>query len=116
MWGSGLVSRIFCKSSMVVCIPLVFSVRALRLWCEYVVSGRGVIGWGWLLLLFLSGLLGSCGWGMFRVLVGWGVDGFGSVSEVERLGVSMVVVVPRACMVGVGFHALHWNMLSWLGC
>ena len=34
MWGSGLVSSILCRSSMVVCILLVFNVRSLRLWCE----------------------------------------------------------------------------------
>ena len=34
MWGFGLVSSILCRSSMVVCIPLVLSVRALRLCCE----------------------------------------------------------------------------------
>ena len=76
--------------------------------------GRGVIDWGQLLLVF-SGLLVSCGWGMFGVSVGRGVDGFGSVLGVERLGVSMVGVVPRACMAGDGFHALHWNMFSWFG-
>ena len=53
---------------------------------------------------------------MFGVSVGRGVDGFGSVWGVERLGVSMVGVVPRACIAGDGFHALHWNMFSWFGC
>jgi hypothetical protein len=28
----------------------------------------------------------------------------------------MVGVVPRVCLVGGGFHALHWNMFSWFGC
>ena len=75
-----------------------------------------MIGWEQLLLLIVSGLLVSCGWGMFGVSVGRGVDGYGSVLGVESLGVSMVGLVPRACMVGDGFHALHWNMLSWVGC
>ena len=44
------------------------------------------------------------------------MGGFGSVSGVERPGVLMGVVVLRACMVGDGFHALHWNMLNWFGC
>ena len=26
------------------------------------------------------------------------------------------IVVLRTCAVGDGFHALHWKMLSWLGC
>ena len=30
--------------------------------------------------------------------------------------VSCVVVVLGVCAVCRGFHALHWNMLSWLGC
>ncbi len=33
-----------------------------------------------------------------------------------RLGVSMVGVARRACIVGDGFHALHLNMFCWLGC
>ena len=53
---------------------------------------------------------------MVGVSVGRGVEGFGSVLGFERLGVSMVGVVPRACNVGDGFHALHWNMFSWFGC
>ena len=31
------------------------------------------------------------------------------------LGVVIEVVWSRACTDGEGFHALHWNMLSWLG-
>ena len=53
---------------------------------------------------------------MVGVAVGRGVDGFESVFGIEGLGVSMVGVVPRACLVGDGFHALHWNMFSWFGC
>ena len=34
--------------------------------------GRGVIGWGLLLLLIFSGLLVSCGWDMLGVSVGGG--------------------------------------------
>ena len=49
---------------------------------------------------------------MFGVSVGRVVEGFGSVLGFERLGVSMMGVVPRACMVCDGFHALHWNMFS----
>ena len=41
---------------------------------------------------------------------------FGFVSGVEGLGVLVVVVVLRTYVVGDGFHALHWNMLSWFGC
>ena len=78
--------------------------------------GRGVIGWGQLLWLIFPSLLVACGWGMVGVSVGRGVDGFGSVLGIERLVVSMVGVVPRACMVGDGFHTLQWNMFSWFGC
>ena len=39
MWGAGLVSSILYRSSMIVCIPLALSVRALRLWCEQFVLG-----------------------------------------------------------------------------
>ena len=52
----------------------------------------------------------GCAWGLGG---GGGVEGFGSVLGVGRLGVSIVDVVQRACMVGDGFHALHWNMFSW---
>ena len=38
---------------------------------------------------------------------GGGVGGLGSGFGIRRLGVFMVGVVPRACMVGDGFHALH---------
>ena len=68
---------------------------------------RGVVGWGQLLWLILSGLLVACMWGMVGVSVGRGVDGFGSVFGIGGLGVSMVGVVPRACMSGDGFHDLH---------
>ena len=99
----------FCKSSLVVCIPRVLSVSALRLWCEYGVLGRGVVGWSWLLRLGLSGFLVSCEWGKFGVSLGGGLGGFGSVSGIED-------VVLRACVVGDWFHTLHWNILSWFGC
>ncbi len=58
----------------------------------------------------------SFGWDAFGVSVGRGVEGFGPVLEFGRLGVTMVGVARRACMVGEGFHALHWNMLSWFSC
>jgi hypothetical protein len=80
--------------------------------------GRDVIGWGQLVLVVgvgVSGLLVSCGGGMYGVPLRRGVDGFGSVLGVGSLGVSMAGVVPRACIAGDGFHALHWNMLSWFG-
>ena len=67
------------------------------------------------MLLMFSGLLVFCGWGTFGVTVGGGVDEFVSVLGVGRFGVPMVGVVPRACIAGDGFHALHWNMFSWLG-
>ncbi len=78
--------------------------------------GRGVIGWGWLLLLFLSSLLVSCGWGKFGVSVGRGVDGIGFVSGIERLGVSLIVSCSEG-MYGwrwVPCFALEYVELVWL--
>ena len=42
IYGSGLLIGMFCRSIMVVCMPRVLRVRALRLWCVYMgfVVGR----------------------------------------------------------------------------
>jgi len=52
---------------------------------------------------------------MCGVSVGGGVEGR-SVSGVEMVGGSVLGVVSRVCVVGDGFHALHWKMFSWCGC
>ncbi len=52
---------------------------------------------------------------MCGVSVGGGVEGK-SVSGVEMVGGSVLGVVSRVCVVGDGFHALHWKMFSWFGC
>ena len=52
---------------------------------------------------------------MCGVPVGGGVEGK-SVSGVEMVGGSVLGVVSRVCVVGEGFHALHWKMFSWFGC
>ncbi len=67
MCGSECAVSSFCRSMIVVCITRVFSVRALRFWCEYGVLGWGVGGRGWLLRLDLSGFLSSSGWDKFWV-------------------------------------------------
>ena len=47
MCGSECVVRRFCRSRIVVCIPLVFRVRAFRLWFVSlgVLGGFMVVGW-----------------------------------------------------------------------
>ena len=77
--------------------------------------GSGVVC-VWEVGLFSFCFILSCGWGGF-VLSTWG--GLGKVGVVlVCVGpeVSSIVVMLRACAVGGGFHALHWNMFSWLGC
>ncbi len=60
------------------CIPRVFRVRALRLWCEYCVLVGVILVGGWLLRLVLAGFFGSCEWRGFGVSKGGGLGGFGS--------------------------------------
>ena len=38
----------------------------------------------------------------------------GSASDIWGLDVVVSVIGLRLCVVGDGFRALHWNMLSWL--
>ena len=38
------------------------------------------------------------------------------MSGIWGMSVLLVVVGLRTWAVGDGFHALHWNMLSWFGC
>ena len=66
--------------------------------------------------LVLSGVIVSCEWGNFVVSTGGGLGEVGSVAGGEGPEGSFVIVMMRACAVGDGLHALHWNMLSWLGC
>ena len=46
MCGSEGVVSSFCRPVIVVCIPRVFRVRALRLWCVYFEVVAGIIGGG----------------------------------------------------------------------
>ena len=61
----------------------------------------------------------SCGWGDFVVSTGGVLCGVGFVSVCLGPGVSSMIGVLRACAIGDGFQALHWNMLSclcfWVG-
>ena len=58
----------------------------------------------------------SCEWGDFVVSIRGVLGGIGFVSVSIGPGVSSEVVVLRTCADGDGFHALHWNILSWLSC
>ena len=65
--------------------------------------------------LISFGFIFSCAWGDFVVSTGGGLGGVGFVSVCVGPEVSSMDEMLRACAVGDGFHALHWNMLSWLG-
>ena len=67
----------------------------------------GILQEGWLLRLFLARFFGVCRWRRFRVSMGVGFGGFGSVSGIWGLGVVLEVVGLRRWTVGDGFHALH---------
>ena len=112
MWGSEWAVSSFCKSRMVVCMPRVFSVRAFRRWCVYIVLLRGGVVCVWELGLISLGFIFSCAWGDFVVSTGGGLGGVGFVSVCVGPEVSSMVVMLRACAVGDGFHALHWDILS----
>ena len=77
--------------------------------------GEGVVVWGWWLGLFPSGFSFSmdCEFIFFS-----NAGGSIEVVCVEgcRLNVSAAIGTLMACAVGDGFHALHWNIFSWLGC
>ena len=70
----------------------------------------------WELGLFSFGFIFSWEWGGFVLSVWVGLGRGGVVLVCVGLDVSCVVVMLGVCAVGRGFHALHWNMLSWLGC
>ena len=76
----------------------------------------GILEEGWLLWLFLAVLGGASKWRGFGVSIGVSLGRFGSVSDIWGLAVVLVVVGLRTSAIGDGFHALHWNMLSWSGC
>jgi len=112
MCGPGWVVSIFCRSMMVMCIPRVLRVSALRLWCVkmgFVGNGNGgSVMWG----LSWVGCLRAGVWKGIRVTWGVGMD-FGSSSSIWGWIMGMSGVRLRPCVVGEGFHALHWKMLSW---
>ena len=65
IWGLGLLLRRSCRSSIVVCIPLVLRVSAIMAGWEQGGWGFGCVGGG--------GGLGCVSWGLLSV--GWGVLG-----------------------------------------
>ena len=100
---------------MVVCIPRVFSVRAFTWWWVYLSLLDGGVVFVWFELFSFS-FFSSCEWVGFILSI-WLVLGvFGVVLVCVGPKVSSIVVMLRACAVGGGCHAWHWNMFSWLGC
>ena len=73
----------------------------------------GILGEGWLLRLVLDRFLEACECRGFGGPVSVGFGGCGLVSVIWRLGVVSEAAWLRTWSVGEGFHALHWNMLSW---
>ena len=73
---------------------------------------EGIIGGGWLLRIVVIGFLVVCDVRGFGVSLGVGSNGW--VWVCWGLGAVLKVVSSRAGAEGGGFHALHWNMLSWL--
>ena len=71
--------------------------------------------WGWWLGLFLSGFPFSMDCG-FIVLFNVGGSDEVVYAEACSLNVSAAIGTLKSCAVGDGFHALHWNIFSWLGC
>ncbi len=65
--------------------------------------------------MVLVGFLVVCEWGRFGVSMGVGYGGWLLVLVNCRLSVVSEAVWLRTLSVGVGFHAWHWNMLSWFG-
>ena len=71
----------------------------------------GIIGGGWLLRLVVFGFLMVYEVRGFGVSLGVGASGW--VWGCWGLGAVFEAVWSRAGAEGGGFHALHWNMLSW---
>ena len=101
---------------MVVCMPRVFSVRTFSRWWVYISLLGGGVVCVWELGLFSFGFFFSCEWGGFVLSTWVGLGRVGVVLVCVGPEVSSIVVMLRACAVGGGCHALHWNMFSWLGC
>jgi len=76
---------------------------------------EGILGRGWLLRLVLVGCLVVCEWGRVGVFLSVGTGVCWLVLVVGELGVMLEAECLRVWSVGEGFHALHWNMLSWFG-
>jgi len=104
----------FCRSMMAVYIPRVLRLSDVKLWCVKmgIVGdniGRGVM-WGISWVSYLEAWM----WVAARATWGVGMEGFGSFSSIWGWGTEVPVERSRPCVVGKGFHALHWKMLSWL--
>ena len=113
MW-IGVVGEFFCRSMIVVCIPRVLRVRAFRLWCLKMGFVGSNIGGSVMRGLTLVGCLGTWEWVGAGVSRGAGMEGFVIVSSIWGWGMVVSAVRLKPCVVGDGFLALHWKMLSWL--
>ena len=68
-----------------------------------------------MLRLVLVGCLVVCEWGRVGFFLGVGAGVCWYVLVIWGLGVMLEVECLRVWSVGEGFHALHWNILSWFG-
>ena len=97
---------------MVVCISRVLRVIVLRLWCVKISFVGGNIGGSVMWGLSLVGCLGTWEWVGAGLSRGVGMEGFVFVSSVWGWDMVVSAVRLRPCVVGDGFHALHWKMFS----
>jgi len=63
----------------------------------------------------MGGFLAVCEGRRFVVSLGVGSGGCWLVLVFWGLGMVLEIVLLRTWADGEGFHALHWNMLSWFG-
>ena len=68
-----------------------------------------------MLMLIVVGFLVVCEGRRFGVSLGVGSGGCWMVLVAWGLGVLLEFVLLRTWADGEGFHALHWDMLSWFG-